>query len=199
MLAFGLWWLARAEKSRASAGEGFGKAPVAARRVRRRAAVSRACGDRQQFRSGGNFRRQAQRCRTRHSGCRIAAGGGDRGQPGGLAHRAAATGPEFPRRRALGGRVGGVGQRRVVGARGTHPGHRHTGAAQPQAPRRVAQDRGRRRQCVRPARHQRREPGRFRRRGGRDARVRVGARLGARRSAAAHWSRWRSRPISSRR
>ena len=56
----------------------------------------------------------------------------------------------------------------------------------------AAREHGCRRQCLGVAGRQRRKPGRLRRRGGGAARLRCGARLGARRSRAARWCRWRS-------
>ena len=61
----------------------------------------------------------------------------------------------------------------------------------------VPREHGRRRQRFRAAGVQRREPRRLRRGGRRAAGLCHGARLGARRSAAVRWSRSRSRPISS--
>ncbi len=97
MLAFGLWWLARAEKAARRAGEGFGAHGRRGRCDRRRTAISRARDDGERLRPGGTCPRPPRRQCADDADRSVAAGGGHRGQSGGVPAGAAAPRSELPR------------------------------------------------------------------------------------------------------
>ncbi len=129
MLAFGLWWLARAEGRARAAGEGFGDegpAPVRSgqrtgARARHRLAI---------LRSGGS---RARRPCARRAAHRLRAGAAHRGgggQSADVAGRAAAARRVLSRRGALRRHHARRGRRRVVGGGGAGRGDPHRGGAE---------------------------------------------------------------------
>ena len=187
MLAFGLWWLAREEAAAKRKGEGFGEGPpLPAERL----------ADDEKLRERATTAREFDPAEIAHGKAAV-------GQPS----IAAAATPivivilvnlvlsliilprvdlGFLANTRVGRRHRRRRRRRMVGDDRALLRDRDGARAQPPSHSGPARDHGRGRQCFRAAGHQRREPGRVRRRGRGDAglRGRAGRRAGRRRRAA---------------
>ena len=180
MLGFGLWWLGRAEAAARRAGEGYGgdagnaaEAAAADELVRERATTAREF-DPAEIRHGRHSETRA----TGRPRPAAADRGHRRQSPDGHVC-SAATRRVVPGGGALGRQLAGGGRRRLGGGGGAGCRNPDADPGQPPAPAGAAREHGRGRQCFRPARVQRREPGRVRRGRRRAAGLCAGARLGA--------------------